>query len=165
MHSDGQFAEDAPVRRRWLLKRNCALAPRQLAMIYASLVAISTLVGLGFALCGAWLILPFVGVEMLAVGIALLHYGRHAVDRECVTLDALALNVEVVMAGRSTLVQFNPYWVRVTAEGRPGGTELAIWLVERQRRVAVGQFVGVVERAVFVQELKRALAVVQAGKA
>lgn len=147
-----------------MLKRNCAMSPRQLAMFYATFVAISLLIGGGFALRGAWLVLPFAGLEVLLVGVALLQYGRHAIDRECVVLNAEALSVEVVCAGQSRVMRFNPYWVRVTAEGRSGGPGLAVWLEERQRRVVVGQYVGVVERAVFAQELKRALAAMQAGR-
>ena len=37
-------------------------------------------------LVGAWLVLPFTGIELLAVGIAFAIYARHAVDYECVRL-------------------------------------------------------------------------------
>lgn len=132
-------------------------------MFYATFVAITLLIGGGFALRGAWLVLPFAGLEVLLVGVALLQYSRHALDRECVVLDAGVLSVEVVCAGRSRVMRFNPYWVRVNAEGRYGGPGLTVWLEESRRRVGVGQYVGVVERAVFAQELKRALAAMQAG--
>jgi len=147
-----------------LLKRNCAMSPRQLAKFYAAFVAITLLIGAGFTLRGAWLVLPFVGLEVLLVGVALLQYGRHAVDREYVVLDAEVLSVEEVCAGRSRVIRFNPYWVRVMSEGRSGGPGLSVWLEESQRRVVVGQYVGVVERAVFAQELKRALTAVRAGR-
>ncbi len=31
---------------------------------------------------GAWLVLPFTGIELLAVGVAFVVYARHAVDYE-----------------------------------------------------------------------------------
>ena len=57
---------------QWLLKRNCALAPRQLLTFYASLCAVSLAIGGVFWSHGAVLVMPFAGLEMLAVGAALL---------------------------------------------------------------------------------------------
>lgn len=149
--------------RQWMLKRNCALSPRQLALIYASLVAVSTLIGVGFAWMGAWLVLPFAGIEMLVLGVALLKYGRHASDRECIVLDHDALDIEVVRAGRASRARFNPYWVRVETRGRNGRDVDCVWLGEGARRVAVGQYVGAQQRLAFVRELQSALAAWQSG--
>lgn len=146
-----------------MLKRNCALSPRQLALFYATLVALSFLIGTGFALSGAWLVLPFAGIEMLVLGLALLKYGQSALDREHIVLDREALCVEVVQAGCRRRERFNPHWVRIEAEGSVGARPLRVWLGEGGRRVAVGQFVGEVQRAVFVQELNHALASVRSS--
>lgn len=158
MRPSEQTASASKVPRQWLLKRNCALSPRQLALFYATLVAVSMLIGAGFASVGAWLILPFAGLEMLALGAALLHYARHAGDRECVVLEDDSLRVEVVRAGCSESVRFNPQWVRVEAEGRPGTPGVRVWLQEGGRRWMVGRFVGEDQRAVFASELGKALA-------
>ena len=66
----------------WLIKRNCSAGPRQLAMVFGSLVAVSFAFGLGFAAFGLWMVLPFVGLELIAVGAAFFCYGRHAADFE-----------------------------------------------------------------------------------
>jgi uncharacterized membrane protein len=52
--------------RCWMIKRNCSASPQQLAMVFASLVAVSFAFGVAFAAQGLWLVLPLVGIEMLA---------------------------------------------------------------------------------------------------
>src|SRR6185295_11383634 len=71
---------------QWLLKRNCSFAPRQLLAFYASFCLLSLAIAGLFWLKGAVLVMPFAGVELLAVGAALLAYARHAADSETIRL-------------------------------------------------------------------------------
>lgn len=147
-------------KRIWLLKRNCALSPRQVVTFYFSLVILSALIGTGFALFGAWLVLPFAGLEMLAVGIALYIYARHATDHERVVLEQGSLLVETVVAGKRSAIVLNPHWSRVMIEnGRRGfgGARQNVFLSEQGRFVPIGRYVNAGQRSLFVQELKRAL--------
>ncbi|MGA2549332.1 MAG: DUF2244 domain-containing protein [Burkholderiaceae bacterium] len=144
-----------PVAREWLLKRNCALSPLQLVFFYLTLVFVSLLIGTAFALLGAWPILPFSGVEMLALGVALWVYARHATDHERVLLNEEALIVETVNAGSTTVMRLNPLWVQVVTET---GFRTAVFLREQGRRIAVGRHLDEVGRKRFAHELRRALA-------
>ncbi|WP_418000017.1 DUF2244 domain-containing protein [Herbaspirillum rubrisubalbicans] len=49
---------------------------------------VSLTVALGFTLHGAWTILFFSVIELLAVGAAMLVYARHATDCEVVALES-----------------------------------------------------------------------------
>ena len=49
---------------RVVLKRNCSISPRGLLLVYALLAAIAVGIASGFAVLGAWLILPFAGLEL-----------------------------------------------------------------------------------------------------
>ena len=60
----------------WLIKRNCSASPRQLAGVLVSVVVISFAFGVAFATQGLWMVLPFVGLEVLAVAAAFIFYGR-----------------------------------------------------------------------------------------
>jgi uncharacterized membrane protein len=54
-----------------LLKRNCSISPQGMILVFA-LLALATLgIATGFALAGAWLVLPFAGLEEVAEGRAL----------------------------------------------------------------------------------------------
>ena len=65
----------------WLLRRNCSMTPAQLVVFYLTLSAWSLAIAGAFWWRGATLVMPFAGIEILAVGAALLVYARHAGDR------------------------------------------------------------------------------------
>jgi len=82
------------VSKGGLIKRNCSAGARQLALVFASLVAVSFTFGVAFAAQGLWMVLPFVGLEIVAVAAAFLAYGRHAVDFDRIELRDVRLIVE-----------------------------------------------------------------------
>lgn len=85
---------------RWLLKRNCALSPRQLACCFGALAAVTTSIALAFAMQGAWLTLPFALVESAALAVAYVVYARHAGDYERIVVEPGRLVVERASGGR-----------------------------------------------------------------
>jgi uncharacterized membrane protein len=86
-------------------------------------------------------------VELLAVGVALAVYARHAADRERMVLRPGRLTVECTIGLRTDQVEFAPAWVRVEPEH---GDRSLIELSGEGKRVAVGRFIR--------PELRRALA-------
>ena len=56
--------------------RNCSISPAAFAGALAALAVVTLSIGFGFAMMGAWLILPFAGLETLALGAAFLCYAR-----------------------------------------------------------------------------------------
>ncbi len=139
----------------WMLSRNCALTPRQVAGFYLSVIAASLLIATFCALRGAWMVLPFSLIEIVAVGVALLVYARHAVDCERVSLGGDALWIESVDGSRRSVVRLDRWAARVVTDRRPRGVEVCV--VARGQRVAVGRFIGERERRHFARELGRAL--------
>jgi uncharacterized membrane protein len=143
-----------PVIEDWLIKRNCSVSPRQFVGFYASLALCSATIALLLAARGAWLVAPFTGVELLAVGIAFVIHARHAVDYERIRLFPNRLVIEQVSAERLTQFEFNPRWVRV----EPGVSPRApITVVSRGQAVAVGQHLAHYRRAQFANELRGSL--------
>jgi len=60
------------------LKRNCSISPAGLMCVFAALASVSLAIGIGFALAGAWLVLPFAGLEVVALGVAFVVHARRA---------------------------------------------------------------------------------------
>ena len=56
--------------------RNCSISPGAFAGALALLAVVTLSIGIGFAMMGAWLILPFAGLEALALGAAFFCYSR-----------------------------------------------------------------------------------------
>ena len=138
----------------WLLKRNCSIAPRQLLAFYISFCGLSLAIAGLFWLEGAVLVLPFAGLELVAVGAAFLTYARHATDRETIRLRPGRLLVQCVHASRLEEVEFASDWVRV--EPRSGDRSL-IELSGQGRRVTVGRYVRPELRRQLADELRWAL--------
>jgi len=151
MNATDLLAESEPVLKDWTMKRNCSVSPRQFVFFYVSLASFSLLIAFLLVLCGAWLVLPFTGIELLAVGAAFAIYARHAVDYERIRLYPNRLVIEQMSANALTQFEFNPRWVRV----EPGATPRdPVRLVSRGQAVAVGLHLPQYRRAQFARELR-----------
>ena len=138
----------------WLLRRNCSMTPAQLIAFYLSLSAWSLAIAGAFWWRGATLVLPFAGVEILAVGVALYVYARHAADRECVNLEPGRLTIECTIGLRTDQVAFAPGWVRIEPEH---GDRSLIEVSGQGQRISVGRFVRPELRRALADELRTAL--------
>jgi uncharacterized membrane protein len=130
-----------------------------LAVVFASLVAVSFTFGVAFATQGLWLVLPFVGLEIVAVAAAFLAYGRHAADFERIELRDDRLIVERHEGSRRSEYVFDLPWVRVDMEERsvdPGAC-VRVELVAARQRVEIGRYLVDVRRAALGREIRAAL--------
>jgi len=138
----------------WLLKRNCSITPRQAINFYAPLVGLSLAIAALFWAQGATLVMPFAWLEVLALGVMLLLYSRHATDRENIRLAAGRLTVEHVCGHITHRAEFVPAWVRVEPEHGDGSL---VELSGQGQRIAVGRFVRPELRPLLADELRWAL--------
>jgi uncharacterized membrane protein len=143
------------MKHEWVLKRNCSLSPRQLALAYGLLCLGAFAIALVFALQGIWAVLAFALLEMAGIACALLHYARHALDREHIALSDGCLLVERVQAGHCERVRLDPNWTRIVLPDSRRRT--LIQLESRGVRVEVGAFVSEAIRQQVAQELRREL--------
>ena len=141
--------------REWILKKNCSITPRQLAQAYLALCAASFLVAMYFVIHGAWLVMVFAMLEMTAVAAAFIYFGRHATDRECISLSDTGLVVELVHAEQSLSFCMDPRRTRVAI---PEPRNRLIGLEANGDRVEVGRYLTERKRQEFAQELNRELA-------
>lgn len=149
-----RFATVSDQGMEWSLKRNCSVTPAQLGYLYASMCILSMGVAGFFWSQGATLVLPFAVLELVAVGVALLVYARHATDSERISLLEGRLVVEWETAGRSSRCEFAREWVRV--EPGPDVGQL-IEVRGGGRSVQVGRFLRSDLRPLLAREIRRAL--------
>jgi uncharacterized membrane protein len=142
-------------RQEWLLKRNCSLTPCQTLGAFAVLCVLPFGVALAVMLVhGTWIVLDFAIVEMSLVGLAFLHYARHASDREHIVLDDDGLLIEQFNADRVRKIHLDAHWLRVTS---PRNGRDMISLEARGMRVEVGRFVPDQTRRRIAEELRHGL--------
>ncbi|MFA9217517.1 MAG: DUF2244 domain-containing protein [Sphingomonadaceae bacterium] len=136
----------------WLLRRQCALSPRQFGLAYGVLCLCSFSVAALFVWLGVWQILLFTLAEMTAVAGAFLYHARHATDMERIELRADSLLVETRSAGRVACIRLEPWRTRVALPPRG-----LIALESNAQRILVGALVSEQRRRQFAQELRAAL--------
>ena len=96
----------------WLLKRNCNLSPGQLGTFFVVLAFVSLAIATVWAMRGAWIVLVFAGIEVLALAVAFVAYGRHAGDFERIVIEADRLVVECSVGTRASRIEFRRHGVR-----------------------------------------------------
>ena len=136
---------------RWSLTRNCSLSPRATANAYGLLCGVSLVIALGFFALGYGIVLVFCGVELLAVGAAMLVWGRHVGEGEVVTLHANTLRVDRCRGAARERLELPRAWTRVIEE------DAHVLLACGVRRVEVGAQVCWQRRRSFAQELRLAM--------
>jgi uncharacterized membrane protein len=138
------------------LKRNCSMSPQALVWLLVFTACLSFAIGIGFALFGAWPVLPFVGIEVLALAIAFHAYARHALDYEQIRLKEGTLEVEVCDGERRTAHRLDPAWVRVVARSGSGihRGELRLALRSHGNEIEIGRHLDAPGRRVLAAELR-----------
>jgi uncharacterized membrane protein len=139
-----------------MIKRNCSASPRALAAVFASIVGVSFAFGVAFAAQGLWMILPFVGLELLAVGAAFLCYGRHAADFERIEVSDGMLQVSRLEGARAWHWTASAAWTRVEQQVSPGPRWRArrrVVLSSRGECVEIGQLLPDERKPALAREL------------
>jgi uncharacterized membrane protein len=139
---------------QWLLKPNCSVTPAQMIQFYLSLCAVSLGIAAFFWMQGVYMVLSFAGLELIAVGVALLVYARHARDGEKIFLLGSQLIVELETAGRTERSEFSRDWVRVEPKSGDGSL---IEVSGQGRTVVVGRFLRPELRPALAREIRLAM--------
>lgn len=137
-----------------VIRRNCSISPWGFAGVLVALAALTVAIAGGFAMAGAWLVLPFAGVEALVLGTAFMFVARHATDHERIEAAQDCLSVEVVEGGKATRMEFDRRWARVRIEEEGG---LRVLVGTRREEVEVGRHLDARSRVGLADELRRRL--------
>lgn len=141
-------------RYRKLIRRPRALSRRGLRWLFAVCAIASGGIGAAFSALGAWLVLPFAGLEVAVVGVALVLVARQRADYELVVVDDERLRIVRRADGRQECVELQRYWVRVSlARGIYGWYPSRLLVKSHGRAVEVGAWMTDEAREAFAQEL------------
>jgi len=140
---------------RFVLSPNCSISWGDLVIFYCLTCMIALAVGLFFTLQGMWLVLPFSGLEMLALGIGLFVTSRKVNRREVITLDPENTRIEKGVQRVDQCWEFKTSWVRIIDEcrgRRADNRTLAIGMSGES--VEVGSFLANSEKDALAFQLK-----------
>ena len=147
---------------RFVAKPNCSLSRSGRVCVVAVLAFFSLTVAAGFSLAGAWLVFPFAGLELMAVGYAFYHIGRHADDYESISIQGDELAIEVRDDSKVSRSVFHCYWARVELREGPGNTR-HLWLCSHGKEIEVGRFMSDQQRSELAGQLKKRTGAVYHG--
>jgi uncharacterized membrane protein len=138
-----------------IVRPNCSLSARGMVRVVMAIASFSLLVAMGFTLAGAWLVLPFAGLELLALAYAFYYIHCHAGDYESITFNGDELAVEKRHYKNISQVVFNRYWARVLLRDLPSG-EQSLLLRSHGKEVEFGRrFINNDQRLALAQQLKK----------
>ena len=133
----------------WMMRKNCSASPSQVLAFYGSVSALSLVFAVVFAMRGLWMVLPFSIIESAVLGVALLYYAKHALDRECVRLHRGRLVVEVVIAEKIMRYEFDAAHARLEWDREHD----LVWLCSPSQRLRIGKHLTLGLRRRFAHEL------------
>lgn len=139
------------------LQPSRSLSQRGLVILISLVVTANAALALRALQAGGWPVLPFLGLDLLALVAAFWLNNRAARMHERIVLDADALTIShVAPSGRSTRWGFEPAWVRIAVDesARPGGR---VTVTTHGKGVALAAFLTPAERREVAAALNDAL--------
>jgi uncharacterized membrane protein len=135
-------------------KPNCALSAASKQKVVIFLTVIPCVIGVAFCFLGAWLVLPFVGLEIAALAYAFYYVNQHETDYESISIDADSLMVERCVGENVSQQVINPYWVKVVQHELPNG-ELHLYLQSHGKEIEIGRYLTRKQRELLAGQLKQ----------
>lgn len=118
------------------------------------LAVLALVVALGFVHIGAWLVLPFAGLELLAFACAFHYLRLHADDFEMITVADDKVVIEKRAYKENSKVEFQRYWARVSLRKQDDGVN-ALFIGSHGKEVEFGRgYINEEQRISLAKELK-----------
>ena len=131
---------------RVLVRPNRSLSLRAMVLLFAGIAAFVITIGIGFSMVGAWLVLPFAGLEVVVVGAVLYLLFRHIDDHDLIVIHHDRVMVVRRQGGRERHEEFQRYWVKVQLERGRGWYPSRLSIGSHGRFVTIGTGISEEER-------------------
>ena len=103
---------------RVIIRPNQSMSARGLAAFVITFAVVSLTIALSFFALGFWLILPFAGLEIAVVALAIGLTVRRSGDFEMIVIDQDSIQITQHRSGQTARHAFNRYWATVKLEHR-----------------------------------------------
>ena len=133
-------------------RHSSSLDLRLLLLVFGSLALFSMIIATGFALIGAWLVIPFAGLEIAVLAMAVWMVLQRAGDFERLALNGDRILVEIRERGFARKFEFNCCWAKLVT-----GESGTVGLRSHGRTIAVGRYCSEAGRRELTHELRSRL--------
>jgi len=139
----------------WIARRNHAVGPLQARRVVITAAIITIVIAFVFSAFGAWPVLPFAGIEVAALWLALRHVQRHSADEERIDVDEAQITVTHRIAGRCEQHHFSRYWAQVRLERPAASLVQHLYLRSHGRELEIGRMLTDSQKQTLADELKK----------
>jgi uncharacterized membrane protein len=122
--------------------------------LFTAIVAVCLTIAVGFMLIGAWMILPFAGLEIAVVGVTLAFVHRHAADCEELVVNDDRLVITQRRGRREVRHEFPCYWTRVSLRAGRGWHPARLIVGSHGRELEIGVSMDEEQRESLARELR-----------
>lgn len=140
---------------------NNSLSPENSLKLMVVLAIIAFVVALGFTHIGAWLVLPFAGLELAAFAYAFYYIYLHSSDYESIAIEDDKIIVEKRNFKETSVTEFQRYWTQVYVRDVTNKGLVAkngLFISSRGKEVEFGKyFIDDEQRVTLARELKQKL--------
>lgn len=136
------------------IRPNDSINGKGRAIVVGILAFMSFAVAIAFGLIGAWMVLPFAGLELVGVAYAFYYIHCHANDFERITIEGDAFKVVKSSYKQQKEFSFNRYWVKVITKILPCGDELLFLSVHGKELEFGARFMNSEQRILLAKQLK-----------
>ena len=135
-----------------------SLTRRGYRYVIALACVMASIPGIVFFSMGAWPIVGFLGLDVLAIGWALAASMKSGKQYEVVTLWPDELEVKQVAAsGKAEITRFNPFFVKLVIDRDFNERTTALHLRSRETNLTIGAFMNPDDKASFAKVFGTAL--------
>jgi uncharacterized membrane protein len=131
---------------------NCSIDRRGMLCLFVAAAVVCGVISLVFAAFGAWLVLPFAGLELALLAWALRFMDRRSGDYERVVLAGDTLRIETCEAGLPACHEFQRYWAQVRVQSEGSGAR--VFVRSHGREVELGRFRNAEQKLALAQQLR-----------
>jgi len=135
-----------------------SLTRRGYRYVIALACVLATIPGIVFFSLGAWPVVGFLGLDVLAIGWALAASMKSSKQYEVVTLWPDELEVkQVAPNGKTEITRFNPFFVKLVIDRDFNERTTGLHLRSRETDLAIGAFMNPDDKASFAKVFGTAL--------
>ncbi|MCO6413162.1 MAG: DUF2244 domain-containing protein [Thiogranum sp.] len=144
--------------RRFMIRPNCSMPWRAVKRFYFGMVLVSVGIASIFAFHGAWMILPFAGLEMLALGSALYVVALRGCRWQTISIRSNSVDIAEGRSGNGRQQTFRRAWAQVDMQPAPvEGHPARLVIRSHGQAVEIGSYLNETEKLRLAQELREAL--------
>lgn len=143
--------------RTWEARRDYSLSAVERRWVFIATAVWSSAVAAVFSYFGAWLVLPFTGLELAALWWALRQINATTDDFERLTLESERLTIDIRRGQLVERHEFHPYWAQLQVCPAAGKYGQRLLIRSHGKAVEIGRWLTEGQKLALGDELKKSL--------